>query len=84
MPDPRNYISAKELTSLAGPDPFGGDLEVISLARALDALGLHAAMMDNADEDHHDACLECSTMQLLARVVGFGNQLRAVEKRIRS
>ena len=59
------------------------DLQVLSLANALDVLARHAASMDSHDEEWHDNCLECNTIMLLSRVVEFGEQLRRTERRLR-
>ena len=59
------------------------DLHVLSLANALDVLARHAASMDSHDEEWHEGCFECLTMTLLSRVVGFGEQIRKTERRLR-
>lgn len=49
---------------------------VLDLARSLADIGEHAAAMQSAEEDRHDACPWCETAVLLARVVSFGRQER--------
>lgn len=51
--------------SVASPD-----LQVLSLANALDALALHCA-----NKYPHRKCVECETTMLLARVVAIGNRM---------
>lgn len=53
--------------SVASPD-----LQVLSLANALDALALHCANLPRS----HDACLECECAILLGRVVHMSDNLR--------
>lgn len=56
-----------------------GKERVENLGLALSELGRHAADMVSQGQDHHDACLWCETMILLARTMNFGEQLRRVE-----
>lgn len=53
--------------------------KVEDLGLALAEVGAHAAEMQLAEVDHHDACLWCETAVLLSRVTRFGAQLRDVQ-----
>jgi hypothetical protein len=53
--------------------------QVEQLAAALHDLGAHARDMASEEQDHHDDCLWCQTMVLLARTSAFGKQLRDVQ-----
>lgn len=64
-------------TGIVQTDPIPTDV----LAEALTSLGNHARAMDNAEEEHHDECVYCESLVLLARLVGFGEQLRRYERR---
>lgn len=65
----RIFSDGFEQGLLAAKSMHSADLQVMSLAHALDALGQHIAQMRNAGEETHERCVECSTIDLLAVVI---------------
>ena len=64
-----------------GTEMFSLGTDVDALMGALHQCAAHAADMQSSEADYHDDCRWCETMKLLARCVGFGDQLRAAERR---
>ena len=53
------------------------DLQVLSLANALDAIALHVGLVG---ELAHERCVACETAKVLARVVVQGRDLLTAER----